>query len=588
MRDLMALPNHLRGTDIGHNIKQDAAMRTPYDIQGDVGAILSNKDVPTTPGIFSAVREPLTQQTKSNQLDAAAGHMDAAASDKDNGLSPMHRILARAGAAIARNADDAYLAAMTARGLGLTGTSGGMVGGALSRAVPTALDPDAGVGPQARATNVVQNAIDGAMTPFAVNPLYAGTQEAMNQYGVQDAANSAGNYIRESFAAPDANRLQRAVANATAGTIENAPGMLPAALGAKSVGAGLKNVGLYAGLGGATEGATAAMKPTDASPEAAQQFAAEQDFAKLPVVDQNDARLKSQLGDIRDYRDAQGLPATPELNAMAEPAAATPQQDSFDFSSILPNGDKIKAFVSQNAERAQKMVDSVGASLKERAASPEGRAVLQSVEQTGELPAAADKLAKYNIMQEGFDADKIGQWYNQLGGTEKFALWGGVSMTMLGLVQALNGGGVGSWLTALLGLGTAGLTAGQSGLFGEAPQQAAETVTKPVGGMVESGMNSMKDMVGNVLKKPGVIKALTPMLSSLPDSAVTMLQKQLRQYNPPAAAELDAATNTAGFFGGLNAMSGYGKGQAMQRLTTEYGFSEDQAARWLKLWPQSV
>jgi len=307
--------------------------------------------------------------------------------------------------------------------------------------------------------------------------------------------------------------------------------------------------------------------------------------------------MSEQLDDLIGAAPAQAVPA-PAATTQAAPEQAAPaqpaqQQPDFDYQHVLPKYHNAKQFAETNPEMTAQITTEATKRLQTAASTPEGKAVLAHVDKTGELPPKADEVAQYNLINDGFDADKIGEWYGNLGGAEKFALWGGVSMTVLGLMHAMNGGGVGGMLAALLGLGTAGLTAGQSGLFGDAAQEQSQKITQPVGSAISGGLTAV---AGKALSNPSILKMVAPHLDSLPDgirdSVLQKMQDHMRQSKDPEMLKKVEGLNAVhgqGWKGVLNnAASSFGAGniarqQAIQQLT-EAGFTPTTANRFVDLW----
>lgn len=578
LRSLMAGPNHETNSDIGWNLKPDAKMQTPWSATPELQDAFTGADAQTTPNIFgSPVYDPLSRTYKPSVADAAANQAQVFADDNTNPAGQVDKGVAGMTAAGLRNARNLYGAATAGRFMGGHGAPAmlsGVAGGSAALGALNLTDPTKGETVKDRVIPALQDAYTGTMSQFSANPLFSGTTELLDRSGVQDSANAAGNYIR-GLAADDAGTVPKLLANTAAGTVEAAPSMLPMLIrrdpqalsnglnGIKNFATkGIKDVGMYAGIGGAGRGVHDTLTSSDGSTPSPES-----------VLQQRDAGAADMLGAMQQFRQNNNLPANAELDQQV--AKRAPEFNPLD---VLPTGAAVQEYATNNPEIAAKMQESAQKTVTTAASTPEGKQELASLQQTGDLSPGANETVKYNLISDGFDADKVGDWYNQLGGPEKFALWGGVSMTMLGLMHAMNGGGVGGVLAAILGLGTVGATAGQSGLFGDGVQQQTQQITKPISSAVGGGIQSI---VGRALQNPTAIKALAPVLDSLPDDSIVSLQQQLRQHAPDAAAKLDGVT------GGWQSWVPGSHDMAIQQLTTDYGFSPTAAEKWLTLWPQS-
>ena len=477
--------------------------------------------------------------------------------------------------------------------------------GAAIGAGTTMVDPGAGDTFGARANSAVRNALGAGMATWEATPANAFLEAASDVAGIPDKATAAANWIRGNYGTPEASPSQQALANTVASTLETGANFLPMLFtGRRGTPTKLKDLvktpfnmppapgavtsGAISTAYGAADAAGTALNSTDASTGERQ---ANLDYARdTPIEQQKQDALAASLQGMAQQRERAGLPENEALTqaiAKQQPqqAGSTANLANVTVQEVLPPA-AAKAVVDYSVnhpEQAAAAVEGAGKTVVAKLDTPEGKQELATFQVTGQPSPQADEAVKYNLLQDGFDADKIGTWYNKLGGAEKFALWGGVSMTMLGLVQAMNEGGVGAWLTALLGLGTAGLAAGQSGLFGDTAQQMSQKVTKPVGNAVSSGVDAI---VGKVLQSPGAMKSLVPLMDKMPDSVISTLQDQLRKYKPDIAANLDRVTAPRGFMDTLGSMTGASMTEAKRQLTNDFGFSPELADRWMTQWAQ--
>jgi hypothetical protein len=424
--------------------------------------------------------------------------------------------------------------------------------GAAIGAGTTMVDPGAGDTFGARANSAVRNALGAGTATWEATPANAFLGAASDVAGIPDKATAAANWIRGNYGTPEASPSQQALANTVASTLETGANFLPMLFtGRRGTPTKLKDLvknpfnmptvpgavtsGALSTAYGAADAAGTALNSTDASTGERQ---ANLDYARdTPIEQQKQDTLAAQLQSMAQYREQYGLPVNDALTqaiAKQQPqqAGSTANLANVTVQEVLPPA-AAKAVVDYSVnhpEQAAAAVEGAGKTVVAKLDTPEGKQELATFQATGQPSPQADEAVKYNLLQDGFDADKIGTWYNKLGGAEKFALWGGVSMTMLGLVQAMNEGGVGAWLTALLGLGTAGLAAGQSGLFGDTAQQMSQQVTKPVGSAVSTGL---KSVVGKALENDKIFKAVAPYFDHLPDSMIGTMQEGMRESKNP-------------------------------------------------------
>lgn len=625
-RDTVAPINHWLGTDIGHNWKPDAAMSSAYEPADPAlrESFTLSKSSPTTPGVFSSPYDPLTGVHKPSIAGAAADMSRNYADDQTNGANKLQRILAGAHSTAASNAGNAISALTPARllkGLGAPALlANPMTTGAVTQGGAAAADPAFEGTTAQRGISTLGNGLQGAFSTLSANPLMSLPQEAAKQFGAQDIANTAGKYIRDTLGKPTTNILQRTLAHGAAGAVEGAPTALSAIMtggpgllrGSRdALQKGLGTVKAYTAANAAaagTQGAMNAVPPTSDKPvleqadsgvtdtlwnmhdreQQANPASSNDTGAMSELVRRQPAQNPAAAATIATNQAAQaGLPSTTQGGAGAA-AAAKPAAPGIAPSAttgyttpldVLPpeQSSAVQTYAQTSPEIATKMQDATAVTLTAAAETPEGKANLESVKTTGELTPTGDAQAKYNLLKDGFNQEEIGKWYNQLSGVEKFALWGGASLTMLGLMQTMNDGGAGAWLTTLLGLGAVGLTAGQSGVLGETAQQGAQAITQPLGDMASAATTGIAE---KVMQNPGAVKAMAPLLDRLPDNTITLLQQKIRTARPDLAKKMDLATMT---IGGFSPQRDF----AVRELSTEYGFSPEAAERWLTLWPSS-
>jgi len=461
-------------------------------------------------------------------------------------------------------------------------------------------------------------ALEGGFATMSANPLYAGAQEIADRSGIQDTANAAGNWLRQ-LAPVDAGRIPRALTEAGAGIVESLPGMVPymfrggkapvpraskTDIFAESVlkppGGLLNKVVPTAGLVGlqATPGVVgqlATPAPTDTADieaanayrqyredttiaerrgpyvqEAARDRLEGAGFSPEDISNSSSQYIRNVQQPRRESNPAL-YSANDDLNTPVEPSAVSQM--------ISPeNMEATKTYADDNPEGAKQMADTAAGELKQKADTAGGGAEIEALNNTNDLTPAAREEVKHSLLQEGVDAEKLGGWYDRLGAAEKFALWGGVGLTTLGLLGVMNEGGIGSWLAAILGVGAVGLTAGQSGLLGDTAQGMSQQITKPLGAAATSLTDSA---VGAVTGSPTAMRALSPVLNSLPESVFDQLLTKMRTSSPEDAADLDFATGSIGNIGGL----GIGAAVARKKMIDEKGLSPEYADRILKRWP---
>jgi hypothetical protein len=210
-------------------------------------------------------------------------------------------------------------------------------------------------------------------------------------------------------------------------------------------------------------------------------------------------------------QDAAATPAQPaatpvEQPAPAQPAAEQPSDMAADYANLEP----AKWTLPPNATPAQqKTVEdatntinaappTVQKAVAEREADPknaEAEATVHAaaheniVKSVTEDPAATANGATNFGALIGAKMD----WYNKQDPHTQGLLALGLSAGVIGLISAINGGGLGSFLSMALGLGGAGLLGAASGAFGEDGQRAMGQGMASVGRMM--GMDVPTDPV---------------------------------------------------------------------------------------------
>ena len=210
-------------------------------------------------------------------------------------------------------------------------------------------------------------------------------------------------------------------------------------------------------------------------------------------------------------QDAAATPAQPaatpvEQPAPAQPAAEQPSDLAADYANLEP----AKWTLPPNATPEQQQTVKDATNTINAAPPPVQQAVVarKADPTNAEAKATVDAAATENIIKSVTEdpaatangATDFGaligakmEWYNKQDPHTQGLLALGLSAGVIGLISAINGGGLGSFLSMALGLGGAGLLGAATGAFGEDGQRAMGQGMASVGRMM--GMDVPTDPV---------------------------------------------------------------------------------------------
>lgn len=316
--------------------------------------------------------------------------------------------------------------------------------------------------------------------------------------------------------------------------------------------------------------------------------------AQKGTMDETGEQVKI-LGDGRSIGESQidqtGLapknpafdPATAQDPPVAEPTMAPPDQAHEMHQRYLAEH---KQVAEQAPEQAAAAVEQAGQQLTPTLQTPEGKQVVDEVMQTGQTPAAVAEAGKQKLTEELGDPAAAEGMFAQMSPWEHVGLWGGLGMGALGLINAMSGeGGIGSWMMSLLGLGAAGLTAANAGMFGGDAQEMA-------GGVVQGG----KDLAGGVSdlatgsgvtgEVPGYVKTMLQGMDHVPDAEIKPMLQTYADSNPDVAKQLDRASGHGSWGNSFMSFMGDISGQKDRLMEQKLGLNPEQNKRLLQLWKQ--
>lgn len=240
----------------------------------------------------------------------------------------------------------------------------------------------------------------------------------------------------------------------------------------------------------------------------------------------------------------------------------------------VPAFSEMKDFVAQAPEQAKGFFDQAVGQIKDFFSSPDAQSEIAGAMKTGQLGPAGERGALTALTQEGFDWDTATQLYGKMSLPEKIGLWGGVGIAGLGLINAMAGGnGLASILMTLLGLGTAGFSAGMGGLLDQGSKDFTQGVSNAVTGPETQQL-------------PDMVKSHLPKVLQLPDAALLPMLQQLPSMSPDVAKQLDQAAGVGSW--GNSALGWFGDvtGMRQNKMQQALGLNPEQQDRLLRLWTQ--
>lgn len=244
----------------------------------------------------------------------------------------------------------------------------------------------------------------------------------------------------------------------------------------------------------------------------------------------------------------------------------------------------IANLATQDPEQAQQLAGQAAGQLKGALGSKAGQTEVGSVMKSGTLSPQGMQQAAVALTSQGYDTDKAMGIIKGMNGWEQLGLWGGLGLAGVGLLHAMSGGGgMASIIMALLGLGTAGFTAGKTGLLDQGSQDLTQGLTNAVTG--QKTTPTMDAVLKGV--KPALPGAID-LAEKHPDTAKFLLQ-QLASASPDIARQLDQAAGVGSW--GNSAMSMLGnlalpgrqsyRQQQMQQLL---GLDNARQDKLLDIW----
>lgn len=289
-----------------------------------------------------------------------------------------------------------------------------------------------------------------------------------------------------------------------------------------------------------------------------------------------------------------------EFNTHMDQAVASGQQQVDDhYSQQRAQFDEhVQQFVSQNPELAQQYGEQAAGAMQQSLQSEAGQAELGSLNETGQLSPAGQNQAVDTLQnQDQLDPESAWGIFDKMSGWEHLALWSGLGLSAIGLLNMLGGeGGLGSIVMALLGGGAALGGAASAGILGEGAQGMAQGAMQQASDFI-GGFNQPADSgPGAAGSQPGSPQPDSPQLAGAPEGAGAMVKEVLQlppaaqapvfrmmaSMYPEQAAKMDQAAEAY-----LNAPAwqfGLGKRYVTNQLQQQLGLSPEQAEPFLQAW----
>ena len=229
----------------------------------------------------------------------------------------------------------------------------------------------------------------------------------------------------------------------------------------------------------------------------------------------------AQLGD-------QTLPSSPPAGDVA-PGEHVPNDlpPTPSTEEVLSDPAKAKSFVDQSSTQVKQQLD----------ADKNLQNDVNNVVKGGDVSDETKQKAADNLMKEVQDPEQAKSIFDNMSTWEMIALAAGLTVGGIGLMNTLSGeGGIGSWLMTLLGLGTAGVTASNMGMFGEGAQGFTQGLTDKVTG----GIGNMVGGFGNMLGLSGSKSTGGAVSAAKPGGFGADLEKVMKNPDVPDSAKLTA------------------------------------------------
>lgn len=237
----------------------------------------------------------------------------------------------------------------------------------------------------------------------------------------------------------------------------------------------------------------------------------------------------------------------------------------------------IANLATQDPEQAQQLAGQAAGQLKGALGSKAGQTEVGNVMKRGTLSPQGMQQATVALTSQGYDTEKAMGIIKGMNGWEQLGLWGGLGLAGVGLLHAMSGGGgMASIIMALLGLGTAGFTAGKTGLLDQGSQHLTQGLTDAVMGQKPNpGMDAM-------------LKTVKPMLPSMIENAnpemMAPVLRQLAAMSPDVANQLDQAAGVGSWGNSILGTLGGWTGMRQQKMQQMLGLNPAQQEKLLDLW----
>ncbi len=253
-----------------------------------------------------------------------------------------------------------------------------------------------------------------------------------------------------------------------------------------------------------------------------------------------------------------------------------------------PKYNEIAGLVEQDPEQASQLADQAKQQLAGSLETPEGQAEAAAAAKNGTLSPEGQQKAVAALTGEGYDWEQASKTVQNMDGWEQLGLWGGLGMSALGLLHAMSGGGgIGSVIMSLLGLGVAGFTAGKAGLLDQGSQDLTQGLSDSMmGGSSPEISPTIKASLPTLLgdAKGTLGETAGGWLNSGRDAAANMALKQLATSHPQIAQQLDRAAGTGSWGNAALAQFGDMTGMRQNMMQDKLGLNPQQQDKLLKLW----
>jgi len=268
---------------------------------------------------------------------------------------------------------------------------------------------------------------------------------------------------------------------------------------------------------------------------------------------------------------------------------------------LIGDQSKYDNLVQQDPEAAASMMGQAEQTVSTHATSEAGAAQIANAQQTGDVDLTPEQQATAEAeltktMPDGTPPEGIWEQFNQMEWPEKLGLGLGLGAGVMGLVQAMTGGGIGSWLMGLLGMGGAAMLAGNAGMLGQdaqgVTQGLTDTVTNGLSGLLgsatdgisglfgpgESGEQTPPASLGSIAGfdiTPDRIESVLPLASQLSDSVKVPMMQKFLAAKPEIAEKLKQATGNGSLLNTAKSWIGDVFGETGRQLDA-YGIKGDK------------